>query len=93
MSFIHPIPCITSDGGGGDPGGGTGECDCENFTYVHAQGIPSSVWIINHDLDYFPQITTVDSTGRVVEGDVVYTSATQITVTFSAPFAGTAYLS
>lgn len=62
-----------------------------NFTFP--QGTPVSVWVINHGLPFNPQVTTLDSSGQEVEGDVVYTSSTQIVVTFAAPFAGVAYLS
>ncbi len=61
--------------------------------FVHDQSIPSDVWVIDHNLSFIPQVTIVDSSGREVEGDVIYTSPTQITVLFSAPFAGKAYLS
>lgn len=61
--------------------------------YKHIQMTPSSVWTITHGLSYFPNVTIVDSAGTVVVGDIVYTSATVATVTFSSAFAGTAYLS
>jgi hypothetical protein len=62
-----------------------------SFTFV--QGTAAATWVITHALPFRPNVVTVDSTGRQVEGDVVYTSATVVTVTFSAAFAGTAYLS
>ncbi len=72
--------------GEGGEGGGSG------YLVVDVP-IPEATWVINHGLSFSPQITTVDSTGREVEGDVLYTSPSQITVMFSAPFAGKAYLS
>lgn len=70
-----------------------GPHDPSSNAYTHVQGTPLSVWTIVHPLIFRPNITVVDSTGRQVEGDVVYTSATIITVTFSGAFSGTAYLS
>lgn len=60
-------------------------------TYV--QGTSAATWVIPHTLAFRPGVTVTDSTGRQVEGDVVYTNATTITVTFSGAFAGSAYLS
>lgn len=80
------IDGATGPTGATGPSGGGG-----NFTFP--QAVPASVWIINHGLSFNPQVTTLDSTGQEVEGDVVYTSSTQIVVTFSAPFSGVAYLS
>jgi len=61
------------------------------FTFV--QAVAASTWVIDHSLPIQPNVTTVDSTGRQVEGDVVYTDTDTITITFSAAFAGKAYLS
>lgn len=66
------------------PGGGS-------FTFT--QSAPSQNWIINHTLGYFPSLTVVDSSGSVVEGDVVYADADTLVVSFSAAFSGKAFLS
>ena len=60
--------------------------------YTHDQMIPATIWTINHGMDRFPSATVVDSGGTVVIGEVSYLSANQITITFSAAFAGKAYL-
>jgi len=60
--------------------------------HVHTQASPSSVWTINHTLGGKPSVMVVDSADTVVIGEVSYVSNTQITVTFSAPFSGFAYL-
>lgn len=75
------------------PPGPPGEGGSAGGYYVYDQAIPQATWVIDHGLWFSPQITTIDSSGREVEGDVLYTSPTQITVHFSAPFAGKAYLS
>lgn len=62
-------------------------------TFVHNQSTPEASWVISHDLPYLPNITIVDSAGSQIEGDVVYTSGTTVTVTLSAATAGKAFLS
>ncbi len=66
---------------------GTGDL---HFTYV--QGVPSTSWNIQHNLGKFPSITVIDSAGTVVTGEYTYIDINNVTLTFSAPFAGTAYL-
>ena len=61
--------------------------------YVHNQGTPEATWVIDHDLGWYPNVTVEDSGGSTVEGEVVYTSADSLTLTFSAAFGGVAYLS
>jgi hypothetical protein len=63
-----------------------------NDRYIHTQSSVSSTWNIVHALGGRPSVTIVDSAGTVVVGDVVYNSNTSITVSFSAPFSGFAYL-
>lgn len=62
-------------------------------TFEFVQGSPVSVWVIDHPLSFLPNVTVVDSSGRQVEGDVVYTDADTITINFTAAFSGKAYLS
>jgi len=61
-------------------------------TFVFNQAIPSATWTINHGLDKFPSITVVSTANQVVIGDAEYTSLTQVVITFTAGFAGKAYL-
>lgn len=63
------------------------------FNFVHDQGTPSSVWVIVHNLNGYPNITVVDSAGTEVEGTVTYDSANQVTVSFAGAFSGKAFLS
>lgn len=60
--------------------------------YTWNQGVAATTWTITHPLRFKPNVSVVDSSGREVEGDIVYTGS-NIVVTFSAAFAGTAYLS
>jgi hypothetical protein len=61
--------------------------------YTHDQGVPASTWTITHNLGYPPNVTILDSTGRVVEGDIAYPDANTVVLTFTASFGGKAYLS
>jgi hypothetical protein len=61
-------------------------------TTTFTQSTPASTWSITHNLSKFPSVTIVDSADNVVVGYQVYNSNNQITLTFSAPFSGKAYL-
>lgn len=56
------------------------------------QEAAASTWVITHSLGGKPQVTIVDSADTVVIGDVTYNSNSQITVSFTTPFSGYAYL-
>lgn len=90
---MHSVSVILAGpvGPAGPPG--VGGADPSTLGYVHTQASPVSTWTINHPLQFIPNITVVDSAGDQVEGDVVYSSASQIVVTFSSSFSGKAYLS
>lgn len=61
--------------------------------YRHDQSAPSAVWIINHNLGFFPSVTVQDSAGSVVYGDVSYLNSNSLTVVFQSAFGGYANLS
>ncbi len=62
-------------------------------TYVHQQAVPSAIWTIDHGLGFWPDVIVYDSSGREAEGAVLNPTLNRTTITFSAPFAGTARLS
>ena len=64
----------------------------EATRHVHTQNSAATTWTVTHTLGGRPSVTVVDSTGTVVVGDVQYNSDTQVTLTFSAAFSGSAYL-
>lgn len=72
----------------GPPGTGTGG---SSLTFIQSQ--PADTWVITHDLGYYPNVAVVDSTGDEVIGEVTYGPIGLITLTFSAAFSGSAYLS
>lgn len=62
-------------------------------TVAHHQLVPSSVWLVDHTWPGgFPAVSVVDSGNNVIIGEVTYLSTTQLSITFSNPFAGKAYL-
>lgn len=62
-------------------------------SYAHTQSVSSATWTITHNLGYRPAVSVVDSGGNHVVGDVNYVSVNVLTISFSAPFGGSAYLS
>lgn len=60
--------------------------------FIFMQNTPQSVWTVLHNLNRLPSITIIDSSGQEVLADVHYDNSNQITVQFSAPLGGTAYL-
>lgn len=71
-------------GTGGGGGGGS---------LAYEQQVSSATWVIVHNLGFQPNVTVVDTAGTTIEGSISYDSPSQITLTFSVPFSGTAYLS
>jgi hypothetical protein len=61
--------------------------------YVHTQASPSDSWVITHNLKFFPNVSIVDSANTHVIGEVVYSTQNSLTVGFTSPFSGKAYLS
>jgi hypothetical protein len=63
-----------------------------NQRYIHTQTVAASTWSISHPLGGRPSVTIVDTGNTVVVGDIVYNSDTSVTVSFTTPFSGYAYL-
>lgn len=68
----------------GPPGSGA------HFTFN--QLIAATTWSITHNLGTYPALVVLDSTGREVFGDVVFTDTNSLVITFAAAFAGIANL-
>ncbi len=62
-------------------------------SYTHNQILSSDTWPVIHNLGFHPNVSVVDSAGSVVLGSVDYTGLNTMTLRFSAPFSGSAYLS
>ena len=61
-------------------------------TFVFNQGVPAITWNIAHNLGKFPSITVIDTGDTVVQGEYTYVDNNNVTLKFSAAFAGKAYL-
>jgi len=79
VADCHPITAITG-------------LSTQITTYIHNQLIPSNSWTIPHNLGKFPSITVVDSSNSTIIGDAIYIDNNNITLNFSSPFSGKAYL-
>jgi hypothetical protein len=60
--------------------------------YVHDQQVASTNWVVTHNLNKFASINIVDTANEEVVGDVAYNSLNQITINFTAPISGKAYI-
>ncbi len=63
-----------------------------DLNYTFTQNTPSSFWDINHNLGKIPCVRVMDSSGGQIEGDVVDASLDQLSIAFTAPFSGSAFL-
>jgi len=86
--------------------GGNGNLDLNKFydfavftlssqgspTFIFDQVAASTTWNIQHNLGKFPSITVIDTANTVVTGEYTYIDNNNVTLTFSAAFAGKAYL-
>lgn len=106
-SLINETPAVkvvTSPGKKGDQGeqgiqgiqgiqGEKGDKGDIGGVYEHNQTAVSSVWTINHDLGYNPNVTIVDSGGSVIEAELWYNNFNSLEVRLSHGMSGKAYLS
>jgi hypothetical protein len=61
-------------------------------TFIHNQAGASDTWTIHHHLDKWPSVMIVDSAGQMVLGDIEFTTADSLVITFAIAFAGKAFL-
>jgi hypothetical protein len=66
--------------------------DATDKTFEYTQVSPAATWNIQHNLNKFPSITVIDTLDTVVVGEYTYIDNNNVTLTFSAGFAGKAYL-
>ena len=61
-------------------------------TFVFTQATPSAVWTINHGLNKFPSVTSVNNNNIQAYGAIEYIDKNNLTITFSGGFSGKAYM-
>ena len=64
----------------------------ERSSFVYNQSVAEQEWIVNHGMGKRPSVTTVDSTDRIVVGEVNYIDNETLVITFKYPFKGKVYL-
>lgn len=62
-------------------------------SYKHTQSTPLTTWTVIHNLNFFPNVTVYDSANSQVEGNVIHSDETTLTINFSSAIAGKAHLS
>jgi hypothetical protein len=90
INVINETPTITVSTPG--PQGPAGTFTPSDIFYTHTQGVPSSVWTINHNLGGNPTAVVLDSAGTQCEGTFSYPTVNQMVITFTSAFSGTAYV-
>ena len=60
--------------------------------HEHAQENTSATWNITHNLNKFPAVQIKNSSGVEVMAAVTHTNKNSLTITFSSPTSGTAFL-
>lgn len=61
-------------------------------TYLHHQTVASDTWVIVHNLNKYPSVAVIDSTGNEVIGEISYDDKNQVTLKFEGGFKGVATL-
>jgi len=64
-----------------------------SFTFIQNCGDPQAIWYINHNLNLIPNAWAEDCNGDNISGTLDVVNNNTITLTFSSPVAGKAYLS
>jgi hypothetical protein len=60
--------------------------------YEYTKAVASNQWVITHGLGRYVSVTTYDTLGNQVIGEVIRNSAYQVTVNFTSAFAGNAWV-
>lgn len=60
--------------------------------FYNRNGVAAAAWIIDHNLNRYPQVTLIDDEGYMFEADIFYNSLNQVTVNFAQPTSGKAVL-
>ncbi len=66
--------------------------ESEDKNYVHTQAVPSATWNVQHNLNKFPSVTSVNNSNIKMFGEVTYVDENNLTINFSAGFSGKAYI-
>lgn len=70
----------------------TDSSENKDLNYEYTQSTASLLWEINHNLGKHPSVNVVDSNGDSVIGELVYSTDNSLSIKFSTPISGIAYL-
>lgn len=60
--------------------------------YVHTQASISSTWTVNHNLGFFPNVTVLDNSNRILETYIQYDNINTATIIMNSAASGKAFL-
>lgn len=60
--------------------------------YVHTQAAIASSWTINHNLGFFPNVTVLDNSNRILETYIEYNNINTATIIMNSAASGKAFL-
>jgi hypothetical protein len=60
--------------------------------HTHIQSTIAAEWTINHNLNFYPNVTVLDNASRILETDLVYLNANTVKIVMNSASSGTAYL-
>jgi hypothetical protein len=60
--------------------------------YVHTQASISESWTINHNLGFFPNVTVLDNSNRILETYIEYNNINTATIVMNSAASGKAFL-
>ncbi len=66
--------------------------DNADKNYVHPQPVASDTWTVQHNLNKFPSVTSVNINNIEMYGEVVFNDLNNLTINFSAAFSGQAFI-
>ena len=61
--------------------------------FIFTQTESSNLWIIQHNLNYKPNVYTENNDGNEIRGSITQVDTNNLTISFSSPVSGKAYLS
>lgn len=62
------------------------------YAYVHTQTVPSTMWIIDHNLGFIPSVELINSFGVEFEAEVINVTVNRTIVQMNVPLSGFARL-
>jgi hypothetical protein len=60
--------------------------------YVHDQQVASNSWVVPHALNKYASVSIVNTANQVIVGEITYNTLNQLTITFTSPISGKAYI-